>query len=253
MAKSSSTNLFPFVGELVKDEYGRQVGRIASFMITPNGRVDEVLMEHGDGEFLRYSTDQFKIDNDDIVLLPPVKLRASALCNEIPLIWRKDQALSDLLEKKKISSEVFEGLHRSFEGALKQLKTDAKTILDDMDTQVTKRTQQIKDLHSALVNLELEREIGRVNDQSYQTAMQMIQKGLERANAEKRDLEAMRNKLSNLLLGEETPSETPQTTAPTDEEKETAQESEPSEPSESSELPEPPVVVHVKSGAPSGS
>lgn len=253
MVKLSSTNFFPFVGKLVNDEYGRQVGRIASFMITPNGRVDEVLIEHGDGEFLRYSTDQFKIDNDGVVRLPPVKLRARALCNEIPLIWRKDQALSGLLEKKKISSEVFEGLHRSFEGALNQLKTDAKAILDDIDKQVTKRTQQIKDLHSALVNLEIEREIGRVNDQSYQTAMQMIQKGLERANAEKSDLEAMRNKLSNLLLGEETPSETPQTTAETEKEKKEVEESKPSEPSKSSELPEPPVVVRVKGGTASGS
>ncbi len=253
MVKLSSTNLFPFVGKLVKDEYGRQVGHIASFMITPNGRVDEVLMEHGDGEFLCYSTDQFKIDNDGVVLLPPIRLRARALCNEIPLIWRKDQALSDLLEKKKISPEVFEGLHRSFEGALNQLKTDAKTILDDIDKQVTKRAQQIKDLHSALVNLEIEREIGRVNDESYQTAMQMIQKGLERANAERNDLEAMRNKLSNLLLGEETPTETPETTTETEKEEKTDQNNETSESSKSPDLPEPPVVVHVKSGAASGS
>jgi hypothetical protein len=181
-----SSNLFPFIGRAVKDEYGREVGRIASFLITPNGRVDEVLVEQGDGEFLRYSTDRFKTHDDGITLLPPVKLQARALCNEIPLIWRKDQALSDLLEKKKISPEVFEGLHRSFEGALTQLKTDAKTILDDIDEQVTKRTQQIKDLHSALVNLEIEREIGRVDDQAYQTAMQIIQKGLERANGEDR-------------------------------------------------------------------
>ncbi len=252
MVKPSS-NLFPFIGKAVTDEYGRQVGRIASFLITPNGRVDEVLIEQGDGEFLRYSTDRFKANDDSMILLPPIKLRARALCNEIPLIWRKDQALSDLLEKKKISPEVFEGLHRSFEGALSQLKTDAKTILDDIDKQITKRTQQTKDLHSALVNLEIEREIGRVNDQSYQTAMEMIQKGLERANAEKSDLEAMRNKLANLLLGEETPSETPETATQTEKEEKETEESEPSETSTSSELPEPPVVVRVKSGSVSAS
>jgi hypothetical protein len=248
-----SSNLFPFIGRAVKDEYGREVGRIASFLITPNGRVDEVLVEQGDGEFLRYSTDRFKTHDDGITLLPPVKLQARALCNEIPLIWRKDQALSDLLEKKKISPEVFEGLHRSFEGALTQLKTDAKTILDDIDEQVTKRTQQIKDLHSALVNLEIEREIGRVDDQAYQTAMQIIQKGLERANAEKTDLEAMRNKLSNILLGEETAGETPETAAGPEKEKKEVHEDKAAEASQSSELPEPPVVVRVKSASAAGS
>jgi hypothetical protein len=77
----------------------------------------------------------------------------------------------------------------------------------------------------------------------------MIQKGLERANAEKNDLESMRSKLSNLLLGEEAPNEAAPPSAPAENEHGTDEESKPAEPSETSELPEPPVVVRVKSDA----
>jgi len=206
-------------------------------MVTPNGRIDGVFVEHGDGKFLSYPSDQFKIDNDGFVILPPIKLRAKSLCQEIPLIWRKDQALNDLLEKKKIPSEMFDDLHKNFEGALNQLKTDARAVLDDIDKQVTKCTKQITELHSALINLEIEREIGRIDDQSYQKALGMIQWGLKGVNAEKSDLEALRNKLSNMLLGEKT-AETPET--PT--QKETQKATVPASPT----LPEPPVVVHVK-------
>jgi len=206
-------------------------------MVTPNGRVDGIFIEHGDGEFLSYPSDHFKVDNEGLVILPPVKLRAKALCQEIPLIWRKNQALNDLLEKKKIPPEMFDDLHKNFEGALNQLKTDAKTVLDDMDKQVTKCTTQITELHSALINLEIEREIGRIDDQSYQKALGIVQWGLKSVNAEKSDFEALRNKLSNMLLGEKT-AETPET--PT--QKETEKEAAPASPT----LPEPPVVVHVK-------
>jgi len=206
--------------------------------VTPSGRVDGVFIEHGDGEFLSYSSDHFRIDNGDFVILPPIKLRARALCQEIPLIWRKDQALNELLGKKKIPSEMFEDLHKNFEGALNQLKADAKSALEDINKQVTKCTRQIQELHSALINLEIEREIGRIDDQAYQKALEMIQWGLKGVNAEKSDFETLRNKLSNMLLGEKKP-ETPET--PT--QKETQKATAPASPT----LPEPPVVVHVKS------
>ena len=205
--------------------------------MTPTGRVDGIFIEHGDGEFLSYPSDQFRIDNGDFVILPPIKLRAKTLCQEIPLIWRKDQALNELLEKKRVPPEMFDDLHKSFEGALNQLKAEAKTVMDDINKQTAKCTKQIQELHSALINLEIEREIGRTDDQSYQKALGIIQWGLKGVNAEKSDLEALKNKLSNMLLGEKIVKK-PET--PT--QKETQEATAPASPT----LPEPPVVVHVK-------
>ncbi len=245
MSKSSQKP-FLFIGKSIRDEYGRQIGRIASFMVKPNGQIDAVFVEHGDGEFLRYPSDQFRINGESILITPSIKMKVKSLCNEIPLIWRKDQALSELAEKKKFPSDLFEILHENFEGALKQLKDDAQATLDSIDKRIATCDRQLKDLNSALINLEIEREIGRINDKAYQTAMGMIQQGLRQANAEKNDLEAMRKKLSNIILGEtpqeiseetleETSEETPETTAQEEEEA----------PPES-QLPEPPVVVEVE-------
>jgi len=243
MAKPPS-NLSLFIGKSVRDEYGRQIGRIASFAISPNGRINGVFIQREDGVFSRYSGDQFRISGDEVVFLPLLKLRVKALCNEIPLIWRKNQALNELLEKKKISPEMFDDLHENFEGALKQLKTDAESILKDVEERTVKCAQQIKELNSALIHLEIEREIGKIDDETYQTAMTMIREGLKQVNAEKNDFEVMRNQLSNIILGETTA-----TTAQTEEGKEvvpaeaTPQASTTPEPTS---LPEPPVIVHVK-------
>ncbi|MFQ6064707.1 MAG: CdvA-like protein [Candidatus Bathyarchaeia archaeon] len=233
---------FLFIGKPVRDEYGRHVGRIASFMVKPNGQIDGVFVQHGDGEFLRYPSDQFKINGESLVVVPPIKLRVNALCNEIPLIWRKDQALSALSKKKKFPSDLFEILHKNFEGALDQLKKDAQATLDTIDEQIAKCERQIKDLHSALINLEIEREIGRINDKAYQTAMGIIQQGLKQANEEKSDLEALRTNLSNLILGE-TPEEI--SGEPSEETSKTTVQEEEEAPPES-QLPEPPVEVDVK-------
>jgi len=167
-------------------------------------------------------------------------LRAKTLCQQIPLIWRKDQALNELVKKKKIPPEMFDDLHNNFEGALNQLKADAKTVMDDTNEQITKCTKQITELHSALINLEIEREIGRIDDESYQKALGMIQWGLKGVNAEKSDLEALKSKIFNLLLGEKTV-KTPETAT----QKETQEATAPASPT-SPNLPEPPVVVYVR-------
>jgi len=238
----SISNPFLFVGKQIKDEYGRQIGRVASFKVTPTGRIDGIFVEHGDGEFLSYSSDQIKVDNGNLVISPTLKLKANSLCKEIPLIWRKDRALNELVEKKKIPPEMYDDLHRTFEGALNQLKDNAKGLTESIDKEIDRCNKQIHSLHSALINLEIEREIGRLNGDSYENALGMIQWGLKGVNAEKSDLEVLKSKLSNLLLGDKTLKmpEVPQTKSP--EQMEIPEAPAPV----SSNLPEPPVVIHVR-------
>jgi len=243
----SISNPFLFVGQQIKDEYGRQIGRVASFKVTPTGRIDGVFVEHGDGEFLSYSNEQIKIDNGNLVIAPPLKLKANSLCQEIPLIWRKDRALNELVDKKKIPPEMYDDLHSTFEGALNQLKDNAKELVKNIDSQVDRCNKQIHSLHSALINLEIEREIGRLNGDSYQKALMIIQSGLKGVNAEKSDLEILKSKLSNLLLGEKTIStEVPQSKTM---ETEIPKAPEPVAPN----LPEPPVIIHVRNPSKQGS
>jgi len=236
------SNPFLFVGKQIKDEYGRQVGRVASFKVTPTGRIDGVFVEHGDGEFLSYPNDQIKIDNGELVISPTLKLKANSLCQEIPLIWRKDRALSELVAKKKIPPEMYDDLHRTFKGALNQLKDNAKVITDDIDSQVEHCNKQIHSLHSALINLEIEREIGRLNGTSYEKALGIIQWGLKGVNAEKNDLDALKNKLANLLIGEKTQNAPESPPIKATEKTEVPKAPAPVAPN----LPEPPVIIHVQ-------
>jgi hypothetical protein len=235
---SQNPNLFLSVGKPIKDEYGRIVGKIASFALTPSGKFDAVFIEQGDGKFLKHSVERLKTDGAGVTLTSGIKSGVSAYCDQIPLIWRKDQALKALAEKKKISRELYEELHNNFDGALSQLKTEAQDLIEDIEKQLARFGEERKQLIYALVNLEIEHEIGKIDNQSYDTAFTIIQESLKQANDEKSDLELMKSKLSNILLGEapkiteqDKSKEKPKTTAPV---------------ANAPELPEPPVVVYVK-------
>jgi histone H3/H4 len=276
----NNSNLFLSIGKPIKDEYGRVVGRVASFALTPNGKFDGVYVESNDGKFLKQSMEHLKFNGSEVTFTSNLKSQASVLCDQIPLIWRKNQALKDLAEKRKISPNLYQELRNNFEAVLNQLKKDAEELSKEADKELVRCDQEIKTLGYAVVNLELEHEIGQVDDEAYQSAFTLLQTNLKRANTEKTDIELTKSKLSNIMLGdvnkpeqktsieiltepvsEETTTEAsnepivevtdePATETPAETAEETINETPekiPDEtPEEAPELPEPPVVVYVK-------
>ena len=231
---SQNPNLFLSVGKPVKDEYGRVVGKVASFAMTPNGKFDAVFVEFGGGQFSKQPMEQLKFNGSEVTFISTTKSQCSVLCDQIPLIWRKDQALKDLSEKKRISQEMYQEIHNSFDGVLNQLKKDAQVLSDQISDQVATCDDSIKAMSYALLNLEIEHEIGRIEDEAYKTSFATLQENLKRTTQEKNELELAKSKLANSLLGD-TLGSIQKTKAPVETNAEPKQ-----------ELPEPPVVVYVK-------
>lgn len=236
---SQNPNPFLSIGKQVKDEYGHPIGKVASFALTPSGKFDAVFIEQGNGKFVKYSMERLKFGDGEATLISRIKSEANVLCDQIPLLWRKNQALKELSEKKKISPELYEELHSNFDGALTQLKSEAQSLIEEIDREIARCANEIRELNYALVHLEIEHEIGKINDQSYGAAFSIIQENLKRVNTEKSDLELIKNKLTNILLGE-----TIEKAEKAKVREEISKEKTPA--TATPELPEPPVVVYVK-------
>jgi hypothetical protein len=231
---SQNPNLFLSIGKPVKDEYGRVIGKVASFAMTPNGKFDAAFVEFSGGQFSKQPMEQLKFTGSEVTFISTTKAQSTLLCDQIPLIWRKDQALKDLSDKKKISPEMYQEIHGSFDEVLSQLKKDAKVLSDQISDQIATCADGIRAMSYALLNLEIEHEIGKVDDEAYRTAFAMLQDDLKRTSQEKSELELAKNKLSNTLLGD--------ALGPIQKSKTSIDLS--VEPKH--ELPEPPVVVYVK-------
>jgi hypothetical protein len=230
----SNSNLFLSIGKPIKNEYGRIIGKVASFALTPNGKFDAVYVEFGDGQFTKQPMESLRFNGAEITFISKIKNQAGILCDHIPLIWRKDEALKDLMEKKKITPEVCQDLHNSFTSVLTQLKKDAQVIIDESIIEIERCTEEISSLSYAIANLEIEHEIGKVDEENYRSAFALLQDTLRRATTEKTDFELTKSKLSSVLLGDQSQGmmKTNKVYA--------------EQVSNASKLPEPPVVVYVK-------
>jgi len=233
----SNSNLFLSIGKPIKNEYGRVIGKVASFALSPNGKFDAVYVEFGDGQFSKQPMESLQFDGAEITFISKIKSQAGILCDHIPLIWRKDEALNDLLEKKKITPDIYQDLHNSFDSVLTQLKKEAQIIIDESAIEIERCQEEITSLSYAIANLEIEHEIGKVDDESYKAAFALLQETLRRASSEKADFELTKSKLSSVLLGEQ--SQLPQKPLANKVYAEQVN-------NNASKLPEPPVVVYVK-------
>jgi hypothetical protein len=198
----SSSNLFLSLGKPIKNEYGKIIGKVASFALAPNGKFDAVFVEFADGSFSKQPMENLKFNGHEITFISKIKSQANMLCDQIPLLWRKDQALKDLKDKNKITSELFHELHSSFEGILNQLKQDGQKIIEAAAVELTRCEEEIKSLGYAMANLELEHEIGQVDEETYTEAFSLLQDSLKRATTERIDYELIKSKVSSILIGE---------------------------------------------------
>ncbi|MCL2173126.1 MAG: CdvA-like protein [Nitrososphaerota archaeon] len=252
----STSNLFLSLGKPIKNEYGKVIGKVASFALDPNGKFDAVFVEFSGGQFSKQSMENFRFnDGSDILFVSKIKSQANMLCDQIPLLWRKDQAVKDLHDKQKIAPDLFQELHNSFEGVLNQLKKDGQVIIDEASVEIARCEEEIKSLSYAIANLELEHEIGQVGEETYQTAFNLLQDSLRRATTEKTDYDLIKSKVSSILIGD--PSTLPKANKVYAETVTTQQKpvstsgsltstSNNNNTAPSADLPEPPVVVYVK-------
>ncbi len=229
----SNSNLFLYIGKPIKNEYGRIIGKVASFALTPSGRFDAVFVEFGDGQFTKQPMETLKFNGAEVTFVSKIKNQAINLCDQIPLIWRKDQAVKDLNDKRKISPDLYQELHNSFTSVLTQLKKDAQIIADEAAIEIERCQEEISSLSYAIANLEIEHEIGKVDEENYKNAFALLQETLKRATLEKTDFELTKSKVSSVLLGDS--QDIIQKTKTYAEQVSVAQ-----------KLPEPPVVVYVK-------
>ena len=234
------SNLFLSIGRPVKDEYGRSVGRIISFATTASGKFESAFIEQSDGRFTKQAMESLVFNGAEITLISQIKSRAAVFYEQIPFIWRKDQALKELNDKRKIASELCVELHNSFSTVLSQLRKDAQIILDEAAQGITRCEEELTTLSYSVLHLELEHGIGKISDDSYRTAFAALQETLRRTNAEKSDLETVKSKLTNILLGDSPV--LPEPKLPEQKSKVYAE----SVNEAAADLPEPPVVVYVK-------
>lgn len=203
MADISFENVSSLIGKPVIDEMQNKIGKILSFIIDSNGKVSEVLIKDNIGEYRCNPVDRLIVGNDAVISISEIDKTVQMVSERIPLLWRKKKILEKLLNEDKILLEIYEDLDKNFGEALGKLKAGAQGIVNELDKQINTCEEIFKTLHLAKTYLEIEYEIGHVDEDAYRESLRAILNGLTGLVEKKHNLREKREALSNILLGED--------------------------------------------------
>ncbi len=196
-----SSMVFPsLIGRSLKDENGREIGKIVSFIIDSSGEVKEVLVESKNEELTRYSAERIKIDQEEVFLISDVEKRAENLCRRFPVVYKKREILEKLFRNKEIMPEIYESLSAELDKSINDMMAEAQSLLKEIECQVQFQENMIKSLHLARTFLEMEHGIGNVKDEFFRQSLLSILREIKYASYRKMNLLKTKERVSGITL-----------------------------------------------------
>lgn len=196
-----ATNVFlTLIGRSIKDESGREIGKIISFVIDSSGDIREVLIENKGEEITKYPVERIKTIQDDVLLISDIERRAERLCEIFPILRRKREILESLFKNKEILPEIYEGLSAEFDKSLNDLRAEAQNLLGEIERQVQIQENSIKTLHLARTFLEMEHGVGNLKDDVFRQSLLSILREIKYASYRKMSLLKTKDRIMSLNI-----------------------------------------------------
>jgi len=187
-----------FVGRSVKDPYDRFAGVIVGFYSDVDGTISSVGVEGPSGTFIKYPIEQFEFKGDNIVLIPTWKAEAEAVKKKLNVAKRRIAALEDLHARGEIASHAYEQFKKKLENDISRLKEELKEVKKKLNNKLAELSQQILELERISAALKVSYLSGEIGEKTYNHALSLIKRSLERCNNEKRDIDNELSELENL-------------------------------------------------------
>lgn len=209
------------IGKTVKTSGEGEIGVIVSFIMDPSGQVTEVLIERGRGVLEKYPMAMLQIEGDEVFLSSTIEQRIKVLSEKLPTTRKKRQVLEQLAKDKIIPQAILEGLVKKFDKALKEMKDEAKSLMEAIEKEARIEEDRVKTLQIARAFLEIEHAIGNVSEETYKHSIVSLLKGMKTAQERRLELLRTRERIEALLEEEPeaTTVERKKTEAPEAEEK----------------------------------
>lgn len=196
-------NIFSsLIGKNLKNEHNREIGKIVSFIIDSSAEVREVLVENKNGELMRYSIDEVKINpqQEEAYLISDIERRVEDICKSFPMICKKREVLEKLFKNKEIVPEIYESLSSRLDKSIGEMKAEAQKLLQDVEKQIQVQEEINKSLQSARVFLEMEYGVGNVGEEVFKQSLLSILREIKYVSYKKMNLLRVKDKISNIAF-----------------------------------------------------
>ncbi|HIE18828.1 TPA: hypothetical protein EYP75_03790 [Candidatus Bathyarchaeota archaeon] len=187
------------IGKTVKIRGEGEIGVIVSFIMDPSGQVKDVLIERKQGILEKYSAEMLQIEGDDVFISSLIEKKLKILSENLPTAKKKRQVLEKLSKEKIVPQAIFESLIKKFDKMLKEMKDEAKSLMDEIEKEAKLQEDYIKTIQMARAFLEIEHAMGTVSKEIYKRSIVALLRDMKNAQQKRLELLRTKEKIDDLL------------------------------------------------------
>ncbi len=187
-----------FMGQNVKDEYGRVVGKVLTAYTDISGSVESIEVALNDFSLERIESDRIKLTPDGIIVMADWKVKAISTENKLDRVRRRIRAVEELYRKGSIPGHAYEEIKSRLEAQFKSIKEEVRKVKDILRKRINDLEDQIIRLEKDISNLMVLYMSNEVSESAYKAAIDYLRDAKARNVEEKRDLEKHLDLISKL-------------------------------------------------------
>ncbi len=187
-----------FLGQAVRDEYGRSLGKLVAVFADVSGNVEAVEIAINDYELLKVEANRLMRTPDALVVLPEWKVVAMDVENRLDRVKRRMRSLEELNRKGVIPNHAYEDMKKKLEAEFRRIKEESAKLKEVLKGKVNELEDQVIRYERAMANVYVLYMSNEISESSYKAAMDFLRNAKSRCLDEKKDVEKHVDLLSKL-------------------------------------------------------
>ncbi|MCD6323605.1 MAG: CdvA-like protein [Desulfurococcales archaeon] len=187
-----------FIGQYVKEEYGRVVGKVLTAFTDITGEVESIEVAVNDSTLEKIEADRIKLTPDGLVIVPEWKVRALSAENKLDRVRKRLRAIEEHYRKGSIPVHAYEDMKRRLERGFEKVKSEVRDVKEALKRRANDLEYQITRLERDISNLMMLYMSNEVSESSYKAAIEYLKDSKTRCIEEKKDIEKHMNLIAKL-------------------------------------------------------
>jgi len=176
-----------YVGQKVKDPYGRVLGTLASLYSEVDGTVKAVEIVFGEAYFKTVEIGRIVVNNGEITIIPEWKYASSRVIEKLERARKRAKALEELYSKGEIPKHAYDEFKSKLNKDMDSLKEEAKVAKDLIRKRINEIEDQVVEIEKALTSLKMSYIAGEIGERGYKQAADILRSHRDRNIDEKND------------------------------------------------------------------
>lgn len=187
-----------FLGQVVRDEYGRSVGKLVAVFADVSGNVEAVEIAVNDYELVKVGASRLMKTPDALIVLPEWKVTAMDVENRLDRVKKRIRSLEELNRKGMIPNHAYDEMKKRLEVEFRRIKEESAKLKDVLKGKMNELDDQIIRYERAMANIYVLYMSNEISEPSYKASMDFLRNAKSRCLDEKKDVEKHVELLSKL-------------------------------------------------------